>query len=278
MVIADNLSLVVDQAYSHPRNFDGVHLAFATLCFAFQIYGDFSAYSDIARGTAALLGVRLMRNFNYPYFSGSVSEFWRRWHISLSSWFRDYLYLPLGGSRVGRVRLVFNIMVTFVVSGLWHGAAWTYVVWGALNGLGIIPSALNRHGAKKSSGNALQGRGLPSVASLAAMVATFSFICLTWVFFRARTLHDAGLIVSRILTGPFVLDGTERFDTFLSPKAALGLIAAFVTVEWICRNRFHPLQLERLPRIGRWAAYTVIIWVALFLRPLHPGNFIYFQF
>jgi D-alanyl-lipoteichoic acid acyltransferase DltB (MBOAT superfamily) len=276
MVLADNLATCVDQAYADPKHFDGSHLALATVCFAFQIYGDFSGYSDIAVGTARLFGVRLMRNFAYPYFSKSVAEFWRRWHISLSTWFRDYLYIPLGGSRVGAARRVANVLVTFVISGLWHGAAWSYVLWGAFNGIGIIPSLFGTKG-RKNSYEVPGGAGvLPSFGAVAGILSSFAFICVGWVFFRARTLADAGTVLSRIVFGPW--RGTEGFTPFLTTKGLVVLIFIFVGVEWACRDRLHPLGLKGLPRPCRWTAYTLLIWMTLYLRPVHSGNFIYFQF
>jgi alginate O-acetyltransferase complex protein AlgI len=278
IAIADNLAVCVDQAFSNPEGFDGLHLSFGVVCFAFQIYGDFSAYSDIARGTARLFGVKLMRNFNSPYFSQSVAEFWRRWHISLSTWFRDYLYIPLGGSRVTQARLVFNILATFVVSGLWHGAAWTYAAWGALNGLGIVSSALRRSQRARAE-VALRGPGLlPSPRATLSMLRTFSFICLTWVFFRARTFRDAGLILSRIFSRHFLQHGSRGFDTFVTTKGLCLLIFVFVAVEWVWEEQLHLIRWERLPVLGRWFAYTCAIWITLYLGPLHSGTFIYFQF
>lgn len=278
VALADNLAACVDQAYAHPAAFDGAHLALATVCFAFQIYGDFSGYSDIAIGTASLFGIRLMRNFAYPYFSQSVAEFWRRWHISLSSWFRDYLYVPLGGSRVSRPRRVVNIMITFIVSGLWHGAAWTYVAWGALNGAGILTSVWRKK-PRVTPQTIPGGAGwLPNPTAALGMALTFAFICVSWIFFRAHSFPDAFLILRRIFAGPFAWKGSEGFDTFLSSKGTVLFICVFVAAEWAGRQRLHPLGLELLPKAARWSVYTLVIWAALYLRPLHTGKFIYFQF
>jgi alginate O-acetyltransferase complex protein AlgI len=254
-------------------------LALATVFFAFQIYGDFSAYSDIAIGTARLFGVKLMRNFAYPYFSQSVSEFWRRWHISLSSWFRDYLFLPLGGSRVSRPRLVFNIMATFVVSGLWHGAAWTYVVWGALNGLGILPAAL--WSKERITSNMIPGGAgfFPRPGTALRLLSTFAFICVTWVFFRARSFGDVYLIWSKVFTWPILPQQSLEFTpAFVSTGGMIWLVSVFVVVEWLSRHRLHPLEWGRLPRIARWSGYTALIWLTLYLRTWQSGTFIYFRF
>ncbi len=199
MVIADNLAPLVDEAFSDPSRFSGGELAMATLFFAFQIYCDFSAYSDIAIGVARLLGFELMRNFAYPYFSQSMGEFWRRWHISLTTWFKDYVYFPLGGNRVAPPRWAFNVMVTFLLSGFWHGASWSFVVWGALNGLAILPSRLS---PRPQTGRTAEAPGgnedLPRLKTLGRMALTFGVVCLGWVFFRAKTLADAALILRKM--------------------------------------------------------------------------------
>lgn len=212
MVLADNLALIVDQAYNHVSTTTGAWLIFGTVCFAFQIYCDFSGYSDIAIGLGRLFGIELMQNFAYPYFSRSVPEFWRRWHISLSSWFRDYLFIPLGGSRNGKTLWIRNIMITFVISGLWHGASWNFVIWGGLNGLAMIPFIL-RPGHVRSPASEIPGgtTRLPSMATLTGIAATFGFICLTWVFFRANSFQDAMTILGRFATEGWRYSGGMRW-------------------------------------------------------------------
>ncbi len=210
-VVADRLALVVNGVYGAPAQRSGPILAVATIAFAIQIYADFSGYSDIALGVAEVMGVHLMTNFRQPYCSQSVSEFWGRWHISLSTWFRDYLYIPLGGNRVGSLRRVLNLMVTFLVSGLWHGASWTYVVWGGLNGAFLVVEGL--------ISPRLRSRSPPGVLAAGRVLITFTAICVTWVFFRATTLHDAWVILTRLPVG---------MSAWVHPRALLaelGLLA-----------------------------------------------------
>ncbi len=286
MIIADNLgNRVVNPVYADLGAATGPEVMVATVCFAFQIYCDFAAYSNIAIGAAKLLGFDLMRNFAYPYFSQSVDEFWRRWHISLSTWFRDYLYIPLGGSRCSRSRFVFNVMLTFAISGLWHGAAWTFVVWGLLNGLGVLPGILDaqRHHAKQASREIPGGsRLIPSFPVFVRMVLTFTFICLTWVFFRANSLTDAlqGLwaIPRDLLQAPIWL------EVFAFLRADEGLVAIlftglFLAAEWLGRQHPHPLQaVKKYPWPLRWGLYSALCLMALTFFPMQPSDFIYFQF
>lgn len=277
LALADNLGRVADAAFNSVATADGPTLAVATVCFAFQIYCDFSAYSDIAVGCARLFGVQLMRNFAYPYFSQSVAEFWRRWHISLSTWFRDYVYVPLGGGRVGTLKRVRNVLITFLLSGLWHGASWNFVIWGALNGVAVLPSVLSR---RKGSGGGQEvpgGEGLfPSAIVLARMTGTFLFACLAWIFFRARTLSEAGDVFARLFAGPW---SRATISGALAPVQVLfPLLAAFVAVEWVARRQWQPLQWPALPRPLRWAGYSVLLWMTLALAREQGGAFIYFQF
>ena len=188
IVIADRLAIVVNEIYNYPNEYHGLTLILGTVLFAFQIYCDFSGYSDIAIGTARLFGFDLMTNFNTPYFSRSLGEFWRRWHISLSTWFRDYVYIPLGGNKTSVSRWYFNILVVFTVSGFWHGANWTFIIWGVIHGLVlIIESKLKIPQSTSSSGNFFQGLGV------------FAIVCLGWVFFRANSIQDALYILGDIL-------------------------------------------------------------------------------
>lgn len=279
MALADNLAMFVDRAYGNPAAFSGAKLAFATVAFAFQIYCDFSGYSDIAIGTASLFGFRLTRNFAFPYFSQSVPEFWRRWHIALSTWFRDYLFIPLGGNRVSTGRHIFNILTTFVVSGLWHGASWTFVIWGALNGLAMLPMLAFKPKGRLSATDVPGGESwLPAPAVLGRMLLTFAFACLAWVFFRARTFEDALQVLWRIIRHPFAHPLGSGFAENVGTKTMLLLIVIFVVVEWTQRRYMHPLQFQRWPAVLRWAAYTALIWLTLYLAPLQTGGFIYFQF
>jgi D-alanyl-lipoteichoic acid acyltransferase DltB (MBOAT superfamily) len=289
MVIADNLAVIADKYYTDPiykletGEATGLQMAFATFCFAWQIYCDFSAYSDIAVGTAKLFGIQLMRNFAYPYFSRTIAEFWRRWHISLSTWFRDYLYIPLGGSRGGPIRKVVNVLITFTVSGLWHGASWNFVIWGALNGLGTLPQVL--FPGKKRTGPADTPGGerlVPDPVTLMQIVGTFLFACLTWVFFRAKTFADAkAVLTSFVYPGPrswahyeFLQGIWEDERTFWT----MVWLAVLVAAEWLQRRHWHPLVLAHWPRPLRWLLYTALIGVILYHGTHGQNAFIYFQF
>ena len=281
MLIADQLARVVDRIYTTPDAFTGPQLAFATICFAFQIYCDFSAYSDIAIGTARLFGVGLMRNFAHPYLSQSLGEFWRRWHISLSTWFRDYVYIPLGGGRAGRARRAVNVMVTFLLSGLWHGASWNFVLWGGINGAGVLPEVLSRRRSNRQATDVPLGEGRwPAPRALLRVALTFAVVTLAWVFFRATDLSQALDILGAIATdslrpGAWTPAGLHKAEAAI---AAL-LIPALVAVEWVTRTRAHPFEAIRSwPRGLRWALYTVLLWGTLYLTPPESNPFIYFQF
>jgi D-alanyl-lipoteichoic acid acyltransferase DltB (MBOAT superfamily) len=278
MALADNLAQFADQAYDNPQAFSGPHLLFASLAFALQIYCDFSGYSDIAIGTAKLFGFSLIRNFAYPYFSQSVPEFWRRWHISLSTWFRDYLFFPLGGSRVTAKRHMFNLVITFAISGLWHGAAWTYIFWGVLNGVAMFPVVMHRSKQRFTPADIPGGESLlPSLTVVLKIAVTFSFVLITWIFFRASSLTDAWVVLDRIFVHP-VWHTAVQFSGNLSTKAISILVLCFIGIEWVQRRHMHALVLDRWPRPVRWAAYTTMIWLTLWLSPLQSGAFIYFQF
>ncbi|MBC8290627.1 MAG: MBOAT family protein, partial [Planctomycetes bacterium] len=248
LVIADRLSEIVDKAYSAPNEFQGPFLAFATVCFAFQIYCDFSAYSDMAIGTARLFGISLMRNFNYPYFSQSLGEFWRRWHISLSSWFRDYVYLPLGGSRVSGPRRFANVMITFLVSGLWHGAAWRFLFWGGINGAGVAWDS-QRAARRKARGvpdRTPEAWPLEFARGVYRTGLTFAIVCLGWVFFRADTFSDAFVVIGSTFSdclsgaGYAALRAELRGDTLVTTACLL----MFVIFEWVQKNKECPLEIS----------------------------------
>ena len=277
MMLADNLGIIVDAIYTDIAAASGAQLALATVCFAFQIYCDFSAYSDIAIGTAQLFGIRLMRNFDYPYFSASMAEFWRRWHISLSTWFRDYVYIPLGGSRKSRCRVTLNVLLTFIISGLWHGAAWHFVFWGAIHGLAVVPSFLCRSQIKRTSVDIPVGDVLlPGPLTALRILGTFLITCLGWIFFRAESLADAFLILKKIavdflpLSIPPVLNRTGMV-LFIS-------LLIFLVIEWLQHGKEHPLMIENWPRAVRWGVYMILFWLTLSLSPPTGGEFIYFQF
>ncbi|MCQ3980575.1 MAG: MBOAT family protein, partial [Anaerolineae bacterium] len=213
VVIADRLGLYVNAVYDNPSNWAGWPILLATFFFAFQIYCDFAGYSDIAIGAARVLGFNLMENFRRPYLARSPLEFWQRWHISLSTWFRDYLYISLGGNRVSLPRWYLNLMIVFLVSGLWHGAAWTFVLWGGLHGLYVVGDVAS----KSLRGKLAQRLGLdrqPTIQVMLSGFVTFSLVCLAWVFFRANSVAEAFLLLNNLLP-------LTHFDNLNAPWAAV---------------------------------------------------------
>lgn len=279
MVLADNLTPVVALAYNSPETASGPQLIIATVCFAFQIYLDFSAYSDIAIGAAKLLGFDSMRNFAYPYFSQTMAELWRRWHISLTTWFRDYVYFSLGGVRGTRLRRAVNVVITFVLSGLWHGASWNFLIWGGLNGIFVLPEMFRRRRRKV----AVENIKIPSPWVILNIVKTFAIACLAWVFFRSQTLSQAGLILKKIF---FDIWHPAAYQATALPAGAFPIgrkiflfLAIYLCFEWLQRHREHPLTLDFLPQPLRWGVYTGLIWMTLYFGTRAPsGVFIYFQF
>jgi len=252
MVVADNCALAVNMIWADYAETDALTLVAGMLLFTFQIYGDFSGYSDIAIGTARLFGIRLMENFRLPYFSATMAEFWRRWHISLMTWFRDYLYIPLGGSREGTARTIRNILIVFLLSGLWHGANWTFVVWGLYNAILL-----------------LVGR----VVHLRSVLLTFLLAAIGWVIFRSTDMTEA---VDYISTMGSQLS-TLHLGSLAHGKQALLWCLLLVGIEWLQRRREHPLQLDALPVWVRWSAYYLLFLVTFFARG-QEQTFIYFQF
>ncbi len=278
MAVADRMATVVDPAFGNVSATTGPELAFATVCFAFQIYCDFSGYSDIAIGTAKLFGVDLTRNFDRPYSAQSLGEFWRRWHMTLSGWFRDYVYFPLGGSRRGKLRLVLAVIVTFLLSGLWHGASWSFVVWGGLNGLLVLPGMLRRRKGRDAPDDAPKGEGATAwPGAFLRRLGTFAVVCLGWVFFRAENLGDALVVLSRMASQTFTAAAYLPLchATYAKALVPLGLL---VLGERVARGCPHPFKVDRVPRAFRWAVYTAAFWMTLVLAPASTGEFIYFRF
>ncbi len=276
VVIADNCAVLVNAMYDDPGAHSGSTMLIATIFFAFQIYCDFSGYSDMAIGCARLFGFSLMRNFAYPYFSRDMAEFWRRWHISLTTWFRDYLYIPLGGSRGGTGMALRNTMIIFLVSGFWHGANWTFVAWGAINALFFVPLLLT--GAnRRNTGPIAEGRFFPGIGDALRMLGTFLLACIAWVFFRARNMGEAMEVFKRIFS-------TSLFDTPELPNlrtVAFGVfgIGVMLLLEWINRDRQHGLQMDgRYTRPVRLGIYYALIALLILMAPIGGGEFIYFQF
>ena len=274
MVIADNCAEFANQIFNHSAGYSGSTLVLGALFFTFQIYCDFSGYSDIAIGTAKLFGIDLLRNFAFPYFSRDIAEFWRRWHISLSSWFRDYLYIPLGGSRGGTWMKVRNTFIIFLVSGFWHGANWTFLVWGLLNAIYIMPSILYSTN-RVNLDIVAQGKMLPTYREVMYMTLTFALTVFAWIFFRANNIHHAFSYVSGIFSSSF-------FNIpQISPEAFgfLGLAILFMIVEWFGREQqFALAHIDRVfPKKIRWAVYFGLI-VSIFYLSGKEQAFIYFQF
>ena len=277
LVIADRLALYVNDVYAAPQNFSGLQLTVATVFFAYQIYCDFSGYSDIAIGSARVLGFKLMENFDKPYHSLSVSEFWRRWHISLSTWFRDYVYLPLGGNRVGQGRHFANLLVTFGVSGLWHGANWTYVYWGLLNGVYLIMGGVTKDFRNRFFGWIGLYEG--TVVRRAIMLAsTFVLTCAGWVLFRAKNLEDAWYVMTHFARGwDFGTIGTEQFLLRQMPVAVASIV--ILEVGQLLQGRVSVTAiLARLPLLLRWTAYAGFVMAVVLFGVYRETQFIYFQF
>ena len=266
MVIADNCALLANQIFESYPTQSGSTLFAGAVFFAFQIYGDFSGYSDIAIGSSRLLGFDLMKNFNFPYLSQNMSEFWKRWHISLSSWFRDYVYIPLGGSRVSNTRLILNIVIVFLVSGLWHGANLTFVFWGGIHAFFVIPVIL-MHKKNKSQTSVLP---IAIWRQIIRTGATFSMVVLAWVFFRAPTLSDAFAYLDIIFS-------SSLFTMPMVSRSALVLIFIYMIFEWLQRHKAHVLDVSHLSRPLRYCLYYVVCF-AIFYYAGDLQPFIYFQF
>ncbi len=271
IVVADSCAFAANSMLNHAQA-SSVTTWMGMLCFTFQIYGDFSGYSDIAIGCSKLFGVRLMRNFAYPYFSRDIAEFWRRWHISLTTWFRDYLYIPLGGSRCGTWRKIRNTFAIFLVSGFWHGANWTFIAWGAFHATCFLPLLLAGKNKKYTSDVVAVDRAAPSLAELRGMVLTFLLAVVGWTFFRAPSMSDAFAWFGKMFTFSDLNVVKNSASTILR---ALPPILALVSIEWFNRR----FEIPRLPRsrTARWIVYLVALWVICWWRsPLQV--FIYFQF
>ncbi len=278
MVLADNVADFVKLIYDTPRHFNGAALLVATLLFSIQIYCDFSGYTDIALGLARMMGYELRVNFMQPYFSRSVGEFWRRWHISLSTWFRDYVYIPLGGNRVKLPRHYANLMITFVVSGLWHGANWTFVAWGFLHGMYLIAAETSAPFAARL-GRMLGLDRVPRLVNCCKTVFTFSLVTLAWIFFRANTLSDAWFIAGHLLPLgklDLLLLKVGGFSRATAPFLLLAIVAMFVVDWWIA----HPAQVPQLwsRPVFRALAYNACIYAIVFFGYFGHRDFIYFQF
>ena len=286
VVIADNLAIMVNNVYNNPLEYEGISLVIATIFFAFQIYCDFSGYSDIAIGAAQVMGFKLMLNFNRPYYAKSISEFWKRWHISLSTWFRDYTYIPLGGNRVVKWRWYYNLFITFLVSGLWHGANWTFVIWGAVHGLYLILAVVSK---EKWSAFYQKFNINPSGSLISGLqvLTTFSLVCFAWIFFRANNLSDALYIIQHSFSSISNLWKMSASDInhvlFLDGGFNIFMISVFAIlimeiIHFMQRKGSIRLLLTRRPVWLRWLAYYFLIFSILLFGQFESQDFIYFQF
>ena len=283
IVIADSCAGFANLIFNNSDTYSGAVLLLGALFFTFQIYCDFSGYSDIALGTARLFGIELLRNFSFPYFSRDIAEFWRRWHISLSTWFRDYLYIPLGGSKGGTLLKVRNTFIIFIVSGFWHGANWTFIMWGFLNALYIMPSILFNTN-RNNLDTVAQGKLLPTGKELFQMFVTFNATVLAWIFFRAENIGHAWRYVTSLVRGLFSLSDNMKMIQFL--KTEIGfviplLIVIFMIIEWFGREHQYAIQnwSNYFPKPIRWGLYYVLLLLIFYYGGSGTEQeFIYFQF
>ena len=276
VVVADNCAVFVNAIFDNPDPLSGSTLFMGAVLFAFQIYCDFSGYSDIAIGTSRLFNINLKQNFATPYFSRNIGEFWRRWHISLSTWFRDYLYIPLGGSQGGTWNKIRNVFVIFIVSGLWHGASWNFIVWGGLNALYFLPLMLTKNN-RNHLNTVAEGSLFPTYKEFLSIGLTFFLTVIAWVFFRADTLTEAVHYLNLMFSSSFF-----TVPSFITPKAFMLytylLICLFIAVEWVQRDKKFGLSIENLNRPFRWVIYTIVIGVIITFGQFGKSEFIYFQF
>ena len=274
VVIADNCAEYANLIFNNYQDYNGSTLLLGAIFFTFQIYGDFSGYSDIAIGTSRLFGFNLMQNFATPYFSRDIAEFWRRWHISLSTWFRDYLYIPLGGSRGGTWMKVRNTFIIFLVSGFWHGANWTFIVWGGLNALYFLPLLLLKRN-RTNLGVVAEGRMLPSLRELWQMGTTFLLTVLAWVFFRAENISHATSFLQKVFS--ITIIKSPYYPGIGLTKYTLIFILILVIVEWINRGKSHSLMTLPKNKIVRYSIYYILV-ISIILNSGSEQQFIYFQF
>jgi len=278
IVIADNCAKYADIIFDNSADYSGSTLVLGAIFFTFQIYGDFSGYSDIAIGTSRLFGFDLKQNFAFPYFSRDIAEFWRRWHISLSTWFRDYLYIPLGGSRGSTWLKIRNTFIIFIVSGFWHGANWTFIIWGALNAIYFLPLLLTKNN-RKNLNTIAEGSFLPSLKEFFFMFLTFSLTVFAWIFFRAENIDHASQYISKIFSQSlFVLPSISQ--GLSSSLNTIILVFVFVVIEWIGRGgQFALSKIDLyLKRPVKWSFYIILIFIIYYMGNFDENVFIYFQF
>ncbi len=286
VVIADRLAIIVDSVYNNPTHYDGLSLIIATVFFSFQIFCDFSGYSDMAIGAAQVMGFKLMKNFDRPYFSKSISEFWKRWHISLSSWFRDYLYISLGGNRVTIPRWYLNLFIVFLISGLWHGANWTFIIWGALHGTYLILSIVSQNFRDRFN----KFIGLiktPRLYNFIQILTTFILVTFAWIFFRAKTVGESFYIIKNSLA--YIYNSFKNlihripmdFHFEFSKRQILIGVLAIMLMEGVhvLQNKYRIRELVKSqPLYIRWSLYFGVVYFILFFGVYENRQFIYFQF
>jgi alginate O-acetyltransferase complex protein AlgI len=286
LVIADNLAIYVDAVYNHPQDYQGFPILLATYFFAFQIFCDFSGYSDIAIGAAQIMGFNLMENFKQPYFSRSIPEFWQRWHISLSTWFRDYLYIPLGGNRVVPWRWYMNLMIVFLVSGLWHGAAWKFVVWGGLHGLYMVIGIWTTS-FRNTVMEVTRLNRFPTVTRYLSILVTFHLVVFSWIFFRANSIGDAFLLINNMLLrapGSFLTNIIQPLSGSTANRwyFLIVIFGAILVMELvhILQSKYRLRELLAVqPFWIRWGAYYLVVMAILMFGQYSVAqSFIYFQF
>jgi alginate O-acetyltransferase complex protein AlgI len=277
IVIADNCAEYANLIFNNSADYSGSTLVLGAIFFTFQIYGDFSGYSDIAIGTSRLFGFDLKQNFAFPYFSRDIAEFWRRWHISLSTWFRDYLYIPLGGSRGGTWTKVRNTFVIFIISGFWHGANWTFIAWGTLNAIYFLPLLLTNNN-RNNIELVANGKTLPSLKEFSFMLLTFGFTVFAWIFFRAENIGHAISYISEILSSS--LFEVPKFAGMRGAFRTILITGVFVLIEWQGRQGQYAISDigQKWSRILRWSFYSLLIFAIGMFMPSTESPFIYFQF
>ncbi len=271
IVIADNCAQFANEIFANHESFSSATLILGVIYFSFQIYCDFSGYSDIAIGTARLFNFKLMVNFRYPYFSRDIAEFWRRWHISLTTWFRDYVYIPFGGSRVNRSKQIRNVFIVFIVSGFWHGANWTFIAWGAINAMFFIPLLLTNNN-RNNTDIIAQNKHVPSLREFVSLLLTYCIALFGWIFFRASSIRDAFEYILGILKGSFSIEmlALERYSFEILP-----LILLLIVIEWFSREKEFPLCS---PKPNLMSVSLVILMILIFGSFSIAQDFIYFQF
>lgn len=282
VVIADRAAIIVNQVFAEPTAFSGPALLTGTYLFSIQIFCDFSAYSDIARGSAEVMGFQLMKNFNQPYISKNLSEFWQRWHISLSTWFRDYVYIPLGGNRRGKFRHILNLMLVFMLSGIWHGASWTFVIWGALHGMFLVFGLLTAP-ARDSIRLFFSRRWLDKVFTVLSILFVFHLVSFAWIFFRANTVSDAFIIISKLTSGweklPVIISQltTLKLGTFELGLVFFMILLMEIFHTWLRKGNVFE-NLRQRPAWQRWGVYYLICGTIVLFGKFDSQQFIYFQF